>query len=71
MSAGQAVRQSALEAYAAYVEQCYQGEVNGEALFCVMAAASKDVHAQRHNTKPKRVNASVNLSGLYARQIRI
>ena len=36
MSAEQAARQSALEAYAAYVEQRYQGEVNGEALFRAM-----------------------------------
>ena len=47
MSAEQAARQSALEAYAAYVEQCYQGEVNGEVLFRAMVALSKDAHAQR------------------------
>jgi len=47
MSAGQAERQSAFEAYAAYVEQCYQGDVNGEALFRAMVRASKDANAQQ------------------------
>ena len=47
MSAEQAARQSALEACAAYVEQCYQGEMNGEALFRAMVALSKDAHAQQ------------------------
>ena len=47
MSAEQAERQSAFEAYAAYVEQCYQGEVNGEALFRAMVRASKDANAQQ------------------------
>jgi hypothetical protein len=47
MSAEQASGQAAFEGYAAYVEQCYQGEVEGEALFRALVRASKDAHAQR------------------------
>jgi len=47
MSSEQASGQAALEGYAAYVEQCYQGEVEGEALFRALVRASKDAHAQR------------------------
>src|SRR5262245_52494380 len=35
------------EAYAAYVEECFQGEVSGEALFRTMADLCEDAEARR------------------------
>jgi hypothetical protein len=41
------VTTSAVEAYAAYVEECFQGEVSGEALFRTMVSRCEDAEARR------------------------